>query len=768
MATSQLRFEIKALETPLEDKEYNFVEQCATVYSKDGTEPANIASFLLSQMEEEEIIAAGNPESSSYQRLKDTMTPIMEKLQCNIIVVIGHKDVCYKYIQFNEFGSNFPTLYANSSTTPTIVLMVACLSNYSIDKFNTRPDFIKNNLFFFGFEGLVHIVDGEILACKLTHLAVPFLNCKIQDVEDDLRIIESNLTQFNTPYEKQLNLIKCCKGRYEHFKEVFYNYLSKRQCVKFTTESLFEKLQNIRSENGSLVRHISIYKNKTAHMSMEQAMKYTFLRSDGIPCTEAGNCSGKSKYNLYKGNLKKFDEFVKYGSGPTTQLLVILEESSRYSSEERVEKDKEILTLLKGLPNDLAKKTLLHAVRYIEEDTGESSMIPIFYLIFAENYPVSTYEILKTYDLPLDNVFENRFTLIYIIWKHLTKASPSLTEKEVYRLFKTIGKKNPNALYVALIYEDEYNFIFEDHTKCFLSLVELLFRYFPQIIPKVSYKDLFYVLLYNKKNRDWTVEQSTKVIELFGAFDKFNNVQVNSAKDQDFFKQEIYSVEFVILLYIYVTEDATVNLTESINKYSIPFNGERYIKTPYGEKIYKQRIQYLKYLQSAKRFFITNGRPESLRKTSDEMQVLLNNDLESMETSAFAIDNVKTYISSVTPDIQKRKDLNTTIKSSGIQTLVSIYKNIDATKNQGEDSLRRLQEMNAFYKKFLTQHPRKDKIRPRVEALRKRKVTDSLWLSEKVAKWRKKSRAIRPITLRNTNNRNGINNQDGMTRKNRR
>ena len=82
------------------------------------------------------------------------------------------------------------------------------------------------------------------------------------------------------------------------------------------------------------------------------------------------------------------------------------------------------------------------------------------------------------------------------------------------------------------------------------------------------------------------------------------------------------------------------------------------------------------------------------------------------------------------PNIQKRKDLNTATKTLAIQELVSLYKGVNSSKNEGDNSLRRLQEMHRLYSQFLKNHPRENKKLPSVKALEETTKPDILWLYE--------------------------------------
>lgn len=729
-----LSIETTVAGTPFEG--YDYVKKCATEYSAISKEKdlPNIVNLLIFQLEEEEILALKNTESASYKTLKATMEPIMERLQCNIVVVIGHTETCFTYID----KTGIPTL----NSLPTIILVVACFSSSQIARYNTDPKMIEKKYFFFGFQNLMHLLHGEILACKSPHLATPFLDCRYEEVKEDIEVIRANVKQYNKPYEQQIDLLKCCKGRYEHFKQVFYDYLSKRECVKFPTEQLFAKLKGIRKEDGSLFRY-GISQNNFFVMTEEDKKKYIFSRSEGIPCTDEGNCStGKTMYTTYKANLAKFDDRVKFGNDATKKIFAILNETSRYTPEQLALKDKEMLDILKALPKKTALSVLLHPAVYRNESTDKSYTIVLYFFVFAENYKLTSQEILKNHDVPLDIVVKNEYTLVNFILEHLmrTYPKPTLSEAEAYRLIKAIGQKNVKSIEVAFQSNKGISMLFENK-KCYLSLIELIFRYFPTAAPNSIFQ---YILILSEyvSNGNWTLEQAIKVLELFASFEKFTEakgagkISILTSYESKLTSSTSASykllLEFIIFIYIYLQD--TNKYPDTLLDKKIKQWEEKLTTTKDYMKPKVNRV--LKVYQTAKAFFDAKGIPiQDYRKIPEEMNKLLDKDLEDIESKTSAIENVKTYFATVQPNIQKRKDLNTATKTAAIQQLVGLYKGINSTKNEGENALRRLREMHEVYKKFLTNHPREDKKLPEVRALTDAPSLDSFWLYEIVASY---------------------------------
>lgn len=750
-------FKLIAIETPVAGTEYDmsFLKKCAQVHSKlsktqNIDKVKDITNYLVYLVEEEEIVALKNSESASYQKLKDTIQPIMTELNCNIIIVLGHTNTCFDYLNSNQIVS--------PNTLPTLVLLVACFSERILVQLNTKQSSIDNNIFFFGFQNLMHLLHGEILACKSPHLALPFLDCRFEEVANDIAAIEANVSLYNKPYAEKLDLLKCCEARYEHFKKVFYDYLVNRECKKFTTESLLAKFRSLQNPDGSFMR-LTTKINSTNQLTMteEQRRKYIFSRSEGVDCTEETCSSGKTKYNLYKDNIAKFDDRVKYGNALTKKLFEILNGTDRYTPQELVEKDKEMLALLKGVPKTTALKSLNHEALYRNEHTGISQAIPLFFFIFAENYKLTTQEILKNIDVPLDILLKNNYSLVLVILEHLgrTYKNPSLTEAEAYRLIKSIGTKNPNAIKVAFTAQATNVFLFENK-KCYLSIIELIFYQFPEAVPNAVWQ-LVPKLSQKVEKKEWTIAQACKVLELFLAFGKAIDTYTGTTQKISWIKEYEHEItigwvrtykpqlEFVILLYIYLHKDSDLPLYSIDNRIAdwslASTSAKQYLKAKMN--------RMLKVFQATKDFFTSRGASiESYRHTPEEMAELLAEDLIPMETTTAAIEDVKTYFSTVQPNIQKRKNLNTGTKTATIQQLVALYKGIDASKNEGENALRRLREMHGLYRQFLKNHPRANRALPTVKALTEHGDVDSLWVYQLVEAYLKRQKKSKTTTAR--------------------
>jgi hypothetical protein len=115
------------------------------------------------------------------------------------------------------------------------------------------------------------------------------------------------------------------------------------------------------------------------------------------------------------------------------------------------------------------------------------------------------------------------------------------------------------------------------------------------------------------------------------------------------------------------------------------------------------------------------------------MQEILEYDLREIEAKANAIEEIKTYFGSVQKDIQKRRNIETVAKTKAIQDLVTVYKGVNGSKNEGENSLRRLKEMHTGYTAFLSEHPRANITNPIVVSLREQTKPTATWIYEKLA-----------------------------------
>lgn len=767
-------FKVIPIETPVAGTAYenfDFVKKCATEYSSlaKTQEHPKLVGQLIFQLEEDEIVALKDPEGASYKTLEATMQPIMDTLQCNIVVVVGHNTACFTYIDTNEI----PSL----NSLPTIVLVVACFSATKIAEYNTKPLHIQRKLFFFGFRNIMHLVQGEILACKAHHLAEPFLDCRFEEVKQDLEVIQANLTQYTKPYANQVDLLKCCKGRYEHFKQVFYDYLAKRECVKFPTASLLTKLRTIRNSDGTLFRNATMEGN-SLKMTDEQLRSYIFKRSEGIPCTDEGNCSaGKTNYEVYKENLKKFDDRVRYGNAITKKLIDILNNTDRYTVAEKIEKDKEIVELLKSLPKPSAKQTLLHLLVY-RNHLDDMYLIPLFFYIFAENYKLSSMEVLKNHDVPYNYIpsrmpgqRENipQLSFVKIILNHMNRKfkKPTLTEMEAYRLIRTIGLKKPEIFLDSESDITKYgrptiHLTIIDSIYSKLSISELLFYHFPEHID-ITNSWLISRLAVGIELNIFSIKYTCKLLELLGSFQK-----LRLEKDYSFLttyesiSSKSFFLEILILIYVYFDDARYPN--ETIDE-KIEFWTSK-IESVKGEHRKTAYRKYLKIYLQAKDFLSKNS-IESLRNTPAQMKELLKYDLAPFEDSALAIDEIKSYFGSVQKNIQKRKNLDADTKIKAIQNLVTAYKGVNIEKNEGENSLRRLKEIDTYYTNFLKEHPRANITNPAITSIQEPTKPTVSWLYDKIEAYKaslkkvKKTTARRPrkvVVLNSTNLQRELNN----------
>lgn len=772
-------FKLFAIETPVAGTAYenaDFIKKCVTEHSQlpkstDISKLRDLGNFLVFLVEEEEIVALKNVTSASYQKLEATMQPVMTELNCNIFVILGHTNTCFDYLNANEI--------VPPNTLPTLVLLVACFSERILLQLNTKQSSIDRNVLFFGFQNLMHLLHGEIIACKSPHHALPFLDCRFEEVADDLAVIQANASQYSKPYAEMKDLLKCCRGRYEHFKQVFYDYLVNRECVRFPTESLLAKFQSVRNSDGSFVRDVT--RNSTTGlltMTEDQVKKYIFSRSDGVPCTEETCSAGKTDYNSYKANLKEFDTRVKYGNTVTEKIFEILNKTDTSTLEQHITNDKELLALLKQTPKNTIKSSLLHRGSYKEDFRGTRKDIPLFFFIFAENYKLSSQEILDSIDIPLDIKIKDNYTLVSIIIEHLnrTHKKKTLTEAEAYRLINAIGSKNPNAITVGILstypqpffnYQGIFSIFLTE--KCHLSILELLFYKFSDAIPAHTNRGSFYDQFIGKlsqlvEQNHWTLAEGCKFMELLLSFGKLLPDTVAVRHKSCLLDNYEYSIgqtllnpvavksrpvklllPFVLLIYIYSQDDSV------FPEYSLD-NRISYWSTKYASALvsHKPKIntKILKIYQAAKQFFEKTGPPSSHRVEKAEIVELLGKDLYHLETTMSAIENVKTFFSTIQPNISKRKDLEAKLKANTLKQLAANYKNIRITDNEGENAMRRLRGMHTYYSQFLTNHPKNNKVVPNVASLRRPAEVASVWTYEVVEAYLKRLAAAKPKTVR--------------------
>lgn len=750
------QIQIFPVETPIASiagtaaEKFNFTQKCVELSSKPKSEEIqyNIGALIF-QVEEEEILELTRPESLASQTLRATVKPIADELQCNILVFVGHTHECYNYISTKGI--------AITNNLPTIVLVVACFSIQRIQEYNLKQEMIDRNIYFFGFNNFMHVLKGEILACKENHKAMPYLDCRFDEVKNNIQKITANASEYTKAYEAQLDLLKCCNGRYEHFKQVFYDYLVGRECVKFTTEKLLPKLRRIRNPDGSL--HRDTFASKT------DLDNYVFFRSEGEACTAESCSAGKTKYNTYKPNIAKFDDRVRFGNEATKKLIDILNNTSKYTPEEFLKKDKEIVDILKAMPKPQALKSLQYSLRY--RSNSYNFIVPLFFFLFAENYKISTQEVLKNHAVPLDIVLNNNWMLPAFILEHMnsTHVKPTLTESEAYRLLKAIGEKNRNALKTNY----HINRLLFQNNKCYLSIIELLFRDFTEEITPLPDIIIRWLDEHVKEGK-WTLEQAAKVLEIIVSLKKLNMKIPGSMQEFSIinFYEGVISdglsrsfnthLTFLIILYVYIHDDTKFPIDSLDNKVTYWITPSQSAKTYLKAKY--NRI--LKAYQITKDFFNKGGvEVQSYRKTPEQMKKLLDYDLAPIEARVQAIEEVKSFFSKVQPNIQKRKNLDTATKTAAIQELVAFYRGVNSERNEGENALRRLREMHSLYSEFLRNHPRENKTVPTVNAFNPQVKTDDLWLYEiislyivslKTAKTAKRATTTRrkPIPVVNT------------------
>lgn len=721
-----LPIETKTAGTPFEG--FDFLKKCVDYSSKPKSEevPPHLSGFLIYQLEEENIVALKNPNHPSYKKLSATFLPIQEELNCNIILLVGHVNECYAYIE----STDIPVI----NFLPTIVVIIGCFSADRIAKYNTIQWAIDRKIYFFGFDGFMHLLEGEIFRCGDPHLALPFLDCRFEEVLDDVRKIEQNATQFNKPYAEQVDLLKCCRGRYEHFKKVFYDYFPRRYCVRYNTENLLSKLRIIRDAEMSLVRN-------TYAMTKQEAAKYIFTAQDGEPCTEEGKCSaGKTKYNTYKDNIAKFDDRVKYGNNATKKLIAILNETSRYTPEVKAQKDKEMADLLKSLPKDTALNSLVFRLSYQNED-GFRFSIPLFFYLFAENYKLSYLEVLKNHDVPYDYVAKTttegsamKLTLLEIILDHVNfrYKKPTLTEQEAYRLINLLSSKMSR-----FVLPETRTLLMGDYTR--LPILKLLFLKFSPLIQPVNYIP-FAKMFVRVSDKEINIADALKMAELSVSFGKVTQLDREKSNEN---APEVYSFiyeiisylityrlpipfELVVLIYTYLNDPQYPNppLDYAIQEWTTNLERAR----ERNKTLYRKILNAFKL---AKDFFATVGGVESIRNTEAQMKELLEYDLREFESKAASIEEIKSYFGTVQKDIQKRKNLDSETKIKAIQDLVATYKGINTLKNEGENAQRRLQLMRDYYDMFLSKHPRANIRNPTVSSLQEKSKPTITWLFQK-------------------------------------
>ena len=733
---------------------FNFIKACVEFTSHTRSElfeTSALRAKLIYQLEEDEIVELQNPDSYSSKTLEKTIRPICDKLQCNITVIVGHNSTCYNYIGAEKIVK--PT-----NSLPTIFLIVACFSHEKIYEYNKRAKFRANNFYFFGFNNIMHLLRGEILACYTYYETIPFMDCRFDTAGDDLKKIEEMekaekkkkeedptykpINIFEKPYSEQNDLIKCCMGRYERFKKDFYDKLQARNCYRFTTETLMKKLSFIRKSNGSLQNNLP---------KADKDFRYIFILTDGTQCTSETKCNEieTTNYETYKANIEKYNDLVKYGNKYVKQITNILTKDNEYTNEQRREKDKEILKIIKEIPQDKAKETLEYG--FVLKNTFGAitfESLPIFYYLFAMNYSLSSIEILQKNLVKLDIVYNADSPyhhlyinlLLFIIDYKIKKKKPM---HEIYRICKLLALKVPNLFkndqipnlnaYYKTIVSSPFEEIYKLNQQCTFPLLFLCIKYFPS---EVKYKNMGINRFIENKPFMCTHNDEMKLGELLytltpATIYRSDFLLTDIENEILFAKKEqilrVAKLDIMIFYYVYIYKQY---YNDTIITKILYWKNALQKVGPSRKKKVQQIIDL--YEQCFDFFDRDEANIAKYKRTKEEAHELLDDYLAEYEQAATALEEVGAYFHIVQTKVQKRKNLPGDTKQAEFNKLLQIYKQENATQNEGVLSLQKIKNIYKAFNEHIKTYPKEGLAQPEVRSLQPREKPSRDWLIDEI------------------------------------
>jgi len=238
-------------------------------------------STLVQELEDHMLRAMQDTTSSVYERFQANMKRVALESRVNLYVLIGHSNFCQNYITKFIVDLQDGKIPQNTNY-PNVLLMIACYSYEQVDAIYDA--FEASNLEFnvFTFDGLIHIVEGEIYSCKDMHEKLPRMRCNFKGAKTNL----NSITLENSLFVNEANLERhpvkqCCLAKFKAFEKNFQEELQTRNCIKITVEAMIQKIQNLLQSNNE--------PNKKKN-TVENISKLIFNESDGVKCTPESPC----------------------------------------------------------------------------------------------------------------------------------------------------------------------------------------------------------------------------------------------------------------------------------------------------------------------------------------------------------------------------------------------------------------------------------------------------------------------------------------------
>lgn len=445
---------------------------------------------LIVEAEEEELVQLKDPRSPSSIKLTNTFKEVAEAVSANIVLVIGHSELCTRYLE-DEYN-----IMAKSSY-PTLVFAIGCHSADEIYHLNQNEIIKMSKNYFIGFEDLVHCIDGEIYECEHPHLSIPNMDCRFPGSEQYTKALYSRSYNSNNNnnrnsrnalwdigkiYNKNTTnpVLQCINAKFARFVNTYKEDINRRNCSKLTAESLIRKINGMKEANGEFKSHDNLTKEH-----------FTIRRSDLVPCsgdtrcTFALNTEANRIAEEYDNKMKTVEIYY--------EIVKLFDKIFDEDEDEHRKNDERIVSYLNSLTRDQANLVLNKEV-----DLDQFNSFPVYFFLFIYKYTISSREIFSKYDIDWTKRSSDGYGLISCLVQQLKiedKEKPInivtgqkyeneftyYTVKELFRLFLKIYEKTSEPFKLGNIPPNFSTFLLllRDQFTEKLPLVKFYLRYFP-------------------------------------------------------------------------------------------------------------------------------------------------------------------------------------------------------------------------------------------------------------------------------------------------
>ncbi len=726
----------------------SFLQRCVTrVIEQNPNKVPDHEWQLIIEIEEEEIEALQNPSSKSYKNLKSTLNEAARIAKTNIVVYMGHMEVCLNYVKTIDLNQ---LLYSNG--LPTCVFIIACYSDKYISELNQKAIDERLPIYFFGFETLMHMVEGEAYMCKETHKEIPNLDCVYPGSKEEIDALFAGMPTNNPnsidyymgqivnnellkPFQEQNKVIQCCSSKYERFRKVFLETLNKRDCAKFTAQDIAKKCKTIEDPD---------------FMTKEL---YRVKYEDGTPCSKEKPCKmPTAALEPFVKSAKEYNNLIKAKVASAEIHQLFQNTLADYRNKEK--NDLRMVQILASLTKEERKTVLEESTTW---DEFLFTSVPIFYEIFKQKYVFSMKDIFQRKEINLDKSISYTITSLieYLISTFVYsgndfKNENLYTEKELYRLFQQIltlnrdifwyaNKSDKIPLSILLESKIEYpgliNFFFDNFTEAdyymnnSVSLLSsVLQNPFWDSHQKLKTLEKLFIFGVEQKNTHWIpIYESNEILTLnpevlFLLYSTGFNIKrwpAYSASERVKYFEDCLKpksaklVEYKSHLKQLIRDYGRSAYRPRYNSNNNSYNDHDY--DSYGAMI----SAYEKEIQSKKRGNFIDRQAnlmefiENAYKTYTLVQTYLQNkifypldyevekkkiatELAPYREGQKAIDDIKQYFGTLQKQI-KKKPLSPGAKQIIFEQLKAIYNSQVKNENEGNSALRKMNEMRQRY-----------------------------------------------------------------------